>query len=72
MFDRADAGVRLKAGDSTIEPAVEYFYPTFDGDSIFNAFALDPTLDARLAYTYDGPVHATASAWLRKYLDGLQ
>ncbi|HEY4244159.1 MAG TPA: hypothetical protein VGM88_30310 [Kofleriaceae bacterium] len=69
LVDRADLGVRLRDGAHSLEPSVEYFYPTFDGDSIFNAFALDPTLDARLAYTYDGPVHATASAWLRKYLD---
>ncbi len=74
VFDRADAGVRLKSGGSTIEPAVEYFYPTFDGDSIFNAFSIQPTTDVRLGYTYDakGPWRATADAWLRKYsnIDG--
>jgi len=69
VFDRADAGVRLRSGNSVIEPAVEYFYPTFDGDSIFNAFSIEPTTDVRLGYKYDakGPWRATADAWLRRY-----
>jgi hypothetical protein len=69
VFDRADAGVRLKTGDSTIEPAVEYFYPTFDGDSIFNAFSIEPTTDLRLGYKWDprGAWRVTADAWIRKY-----
>jgi hypothetical protein len=75
VFDRADFGVRLKTGDNTFEPAVEYYYPTFDGDSIFNAFSIDATTDLRLGYKWDGhgPWHVTADAWLRKYAnaDGL-
>ena len=69
LFDRADAGVRVRAGNSTLEPSVEYFYPTFDGDSIFNAFSIEPTTDVRLDYKYDakGGWRATADAWLRKY-----
>jgi hypothetical protein len=68
-FDRADAGVRIRDGAHIIEPRVEYFFPTFDGDSIFNAFSIEPTTDARLAYTYDasGPWRGTADAWLRRY-----
>lgn len=66
-IDRADAGVRLSRGDHTLEPAVEYFYPTFDGDSIFNAFALEPTTDLRLGYQRAGAVSIHASAWLRAY-----
>jgi len=52
-----------------LEPAVEYFFPTFDGDSIFNAFSIEPTIDARLGYRYGqaGPWRATADAWLRRY-----
>lgn len=71
VFDRADAGVRVKVGNSTIEPAVDYFYPTFDADSIFNAFSIDPTTDVRLTYAYDPRTtwRATADAWLRKYTD---
>jgi hypothetical protein len=69
LFDRADAGVRFRDGEHVIEPAVEYFYPTFDGDSIFNAFSLEPTTDVRLGYHYGtkGPWRATADAWLRRY-----
>jgi len=69
VFDRADAGVRVRAGGSVIEPAVEYFYPTFDADSIFNAFSIEPTTDLRLDYRYDdhGPWRATADAWVRHY-----
>jgi hypothetical protein len=68
-LDRADIGVRVQRGDHTIEPALEYFYPTFDGDSIFNAFSIEPTTDARLGYQYtpSGPWRAMASAWLRHY-----
>ncbi len=61
-FDRADAGVRLRRGEHVLEPAVEYFLPTFDGDSIFNVFSLEPTTDVRLGYRYGdrGPWRATA------------
>jgi hypothetical protein len=66
-IDRADAGVRVSRGSHTLEPSVEYFYPTFDGDSIFNAFAIEPTTDLRLGYQLAGktPIHTTA--WLRAY-----
>jgi hypothetical protein len=68
LVDRADAGVRLSHGAHELEPAVEYFYPTFDGDSIFNAFSIDPTTDARLGYRYaHGTWRGTADAWLRHY-----
>lgn len=68
-FDRADAGVRVRSGDHVVEPAVEYYYPTFDGDSIFNAFSIEPTTDIRLGYRYGdkGAWRATADAWLRRY-----
>lgn len=68
-LDRADVGVRVRRGDHVVEPIVAYFYPTFDGDSIFNAFSLEPTLDARVGYRY-APVRgwrANASGWLRRY-----
>ncbi len=69
VLDRADAGVRLRSGDHTLEPSVDYFFPTFDGDSIFNAFSIEPTTDYRLGYRYGmkGPWRATADAWLRRY-----
>ena len=69
LFDRADAGLRIQKGDHVLEPTVEYFYPTFDGDSIFNAFSIEPTTDVRLGYTYGqrGPWRGVADAWLRHY-----
>ena len=69
VLDRADAGVRLRRGAHVLEPAIEYFFPTFDGDSIFNAFSIEPTTDVRLGYRYgeSGPWRATADAWLRRY-----
>ncbi|HEU0036352.1 MAG TPA: hypothetical protein VFQ53_37325 [Kofleriaceae bacterium] len=72
-IDRMDAGVRLGRGSHTLEPAVEYFLPTFDGDSIFNAFSIEPTFDTRVGYRFDGPIRAYANAWLRRYSheDGL-
>lgn len=67
-FDRAELGTRIGHGKHAIEPSIEYFYPTFDGDSIFNVFSIEPTADARLGYRYDGAVRATANAWLRRYV----
>ncbi|MDB4953147.1 MAG: hypothetical protein JWO36_716 [Myxococcales bacterium] len=69
VIDRADVGARLQHGDHVLEPALEYFYPTFDGDSIFNAFSIEPTTDARMTYQYvpNGPWRGTANAWLRHY-----
>jgi hypothetical protein len=71
VLDRADVGVRVKHGDHAIEPALEYFFPTFDGDSIFNAFSLEPTTDMRVGYEYtpSGPLRAHADGWLRAYND---
>lgn len=69
VLDRADVGVRVVHGDHVFEPSVEYFFPTFDGDSIFNAFSIAPTTDVRLAYQYapTGVLRGTADVWLRKY-----
>ncbi len=66
-LDRADLGVRLQRGAHVVEPVLEYFSPTFDGDSIFNVFAIEATADARVGYRYDGTVRATANGWLRRY-----
>jgi len=68
-LDRADAGVRLARGPHELEPSVEHFLPTFDGDSIFNAFSIEPTTDLRVGYRYSGAVTAIANAWLRRYTD---
>ena len=67
VIDRADAGVRLSRGDNTLEPSLAYFYPTFDGDSIFNAFSIEPTTDLRLGYQLAGVVTLRAAGWFRLY-----
>jgi hypothetical protein len=66
-LDRVDAGVRLVRGEHTLEPAVAYFLPTFDGDSIFNVFSIEPTKDVRLSYWRQGTTRWRADAWLRRY-----
>jgi hypothetical protein len=67
LVDRAALGVRLSRGPHTFEPAVEYFAPTFEGDSIFNAFSIEPTTDLRLGYQLAGLVTLRATGWLRSY-----
>ncbi|MDB4960052.1 MAG: hypothetical protein JWP01_51 [Myxococcales bacterium] len=66
-IDRADAGIRVRRGDHIVEPTVEYFLPTFDGDSIFNAFSIEPTTDLRLGYQFAGALRIRANGWLRRY-----
>jgi len=68
--DRGLAGVRLTRGAHVLEPMLDYFYPTFDGDSIFNVFSIEPTADARLAYRYAPATgwRGLANAWIRKYV----
>lgn len=69
LVDRADAGVRIRRGAHVLEPVVEYYFPTFDGDSIFNAFSIEPTSDVRVGYQYmpERAWRGHASAWLRRY-----
>ncbi len=66
-IDRVDTGIRLERGRHVLEPSVEYFLPTFDGDSIFNVFSIEPTTDVRLGYQFNGRVRLRASTWLRRY-----
>jgi hypothetical protein len=65
--DRADTGLRVQRGKHVLEPSFEYFLPTFDGDSIFNVFSIEPTTDLRLGYQFNGSVQMRASTWLRRY-----
>jgi len=69
-LDRFDAGLELRYGQHVLEPAVEYFLPTFDGDSIFNVFSIEPTSDVRLGYRYTGDLELHALGWLRRYHAG--
>jgi hypothetical protein len=73
LLDEAAAGVRLRWGDHAIEPELAYAVPTFDGDSIFNVFAIAPTSDARLSWQLaprGGRLRANATGWLRRYHGG--
>lgn len=73
LLDEAAAGVRLRWGDHAIEPELAYAVPTFDGDSIFNVFAIAPTSDARLSWQLAprrGRLRANATGWLRRYHGG--
>jgi hypothetical protein len=73
LLDEAAAGVRLRWGDHAIEPELAYAVPTFDGDSIFNVFAIAPTSDARLSWQLaprGGRLRANATGWLRRYHSG--
>jgi hypothetical protein len=66
-IDRAELGVRLARGAHSLEPQLAYFLPTFDGDSIFNAFSIEPTTDVRVDYAYAGDLAVRAGTWLRRY-----
>lgn len=69
VVDRAQVGIGLRQGRHFLDAAVESFFPTFDGDSIFNAFSIEPTTDVRVGYRLDGsgPWRGTADAWIRRY-----
>jgi hypothetical protein len=66
-FDRIGVGTRLRKKHHEVEIAAEHFMPTFDGDSIFNVFAIEQSNDARVEYRFDGAIRANARAWLRRY-----
>jgi hypothetical protein len=73
-MDEAHAGMRLRYGMHAIEPELYYTASRFDGDSIFNVFAIDPYTDARLTYDLRpaGPLSGYARTWGRRYrpIDG--
>jgi hypothetical protein len=68
VVDEAAAGVQLRWGAHALEPEVAYSVPTFDGDSIFNVFAIAPSSDARLSWQMRrGVLRTSATAWGRRY-----
>jgi hypothetical protein len=74
-MDEAHAGVRMRYGMHALEPEVYYTASRFDGDSIFNVFAIDPYTDVRLTYDVRPaglPVSGYARGWARRYrpIDG--
>jgi hypothetical protein len=62
--DRAAIGAELRLGAHVITPEVSYRLPSFDSDSIWSIFAVEPTTDVRLGWSGYG---ADATAWLRRY-----
>jgi len=70
LADELIVGTRVRIGAHAFEPEVARSVPTFDGDSIFNVFAVEPSTDARLGYDFaprHGAIRAHAGAWLRRY-----
>ncbi len=69
VIDEANAGARLRWGQHSIEPELSYFFPTFDGDSIFNVFSIEPYTDLRLTYDLR-PMdrwRTYARGWVRRF-----
>ena len=70
LVDEAYAGGRLRWGAESIEPEVAWVFPTFDGDSIFNVFSIQPYVEGRLTWEHArrrAPWAAYGRAWLRRF-----
>lgn len=70
LVDQAHASVRLTWGAHHLEPEVYYSFPTFDGDSIFNVFSIQPYTDVRLTYGIgprDSPWRGYLLTWARRF-----
>jgi hypothetical protein len=70
LVDEALAGARLRLGAHAVEPEAYYSFPTFDGDSIFNVFSVQPYVDGRLTYELSprgAPWSAYARGWVRRF-----
>jgi hypothetical protein len=69
--DQASAGVRVGAPEWSITPEITYSLPSFDGDSIYNVFTIDPYWEARVTgdvWPGAGAVRAYARAFWRRFL----
>jgi hypothetical protein len=64
LVDRAGVGAELRIGSHVVTPELSYRVPTFDADSIWSIFSVEPTTDVRVAWSGFG---ADATAWLRRY-----
>ncbi len=70
LVDEASAGTRVRMGAHSVQPEAYYSFPTFDGDSIFNVFSIQPYVNARLTYELaprGAPWSAYARGWLRRF-----
>jgi hypothetical protein len=69
--DQANAGVRLGAPEWSVTPELSYSLPTFDGDSIFNVFTIDPYWEARVTgdvWPGQGKLRGYVRAFWRRFL----
>lgn len=53
-LDRSVVGLRVARQAHAVDVSSQYLYPTFDGDSIFSIFVVEPAVDVRVAYAFDG------------------
>jgi len=70
VIDEALAGARVRWQGDAIEPELAWTFPTFDGDSIFNAFSIQPVVEGRLTWDHaqrDAPWSTYARSFLRRF-----
>jgi hypothetical protein len=63
-IDEARVGTTVRLGDHALTPELAYTLPSFDGDSIFNVFAAEPSWDVRLGYDV-WPSRGRLRGWAR-------
>ncbi|HUS64862.1 MAG TPA: hypothetical protein VMZ28_09990 [Kofleriaceae bacterium] len=72
LVDDALLGAEGRWGADTLSPELTYSFPTFDGDSIFNVFSIEPNTGARLTWEHAPPTAAWRTSlrgWVRRYHD---
>ncbi|MBT8495396.1 MAG: hypothetical protein KJO07_20275, partial [Deltaproteobacteria bacterium] len=70
LVDEAHLGTRLRFRSHSIEPELFYSFPTFDGDSIFNVFSIQPYWDLRATYSLwspSGRLSGYLRPWARRF-----
>jgi hypothetical protein len=68
VVDDAMVGVELRRGAHAVTPEVSRHVPTFDGDSVWNVFAVEPSTDLRLGWRWGrGGWRTHATTWARRY-----
>ena len=66
LIDQAHAGARFAFGEQAVTLEALYSYPSFDGDSIFNVFLIDPYWDVRATWDV-WPGRGSLRGYLRGY-----
>ncbi|HEY8146496.1 MAG TPA: hypothetical protein VIG06_27630 [Kofleriaceae bacterium] len=70
LIDEAYGGGRLRWNADSFEPELAWTFPTFDGDSIFNVFSIQPYVEGRLTWEHaakSAPWATYARGWLRRF-----